>query len=849
MTDVEGSTRLWETAPEAMEQALRNHDSRLAAAVKVHGGTVIKSRGEGDSAFCVFTRTGQAAAAALEAQQALVSGNQPGGIHLRVRMAVHAGEAVERGGDFYGQAVNRCARLRAISHGGQILLTMAAAELVRDQLPSGASLRDLGEHVLRDIARPETVHQLIHPSLQADFPPLKATARRHHNLPAQLTRFIGRTREVEEVETLLGRHRLVTLVGPGGVGKTRLAIEASERIASNLAGDLWFVEMAHVIEANQIMRATASAVQVRDEPGRPIDELVAEKLASPETILALDNCEHLMPAMAIQVLAWLRAIPGLRVLATSREPLGVSGEKVFRLESLSEDQAVALFGERSGIHAESPANGKLVALICDRLDRLPLAIELAAARASSIPLDRILERLNARVPLPSAANIGASARQQTLRATVDWSYQLLEPQDRRLFRRLAIFANGFTLEGAEAVMAASADGLDVLEGIGRLVDKSLVRRGEGADGRFRYGFLQTVNEFALNKLIESSEEHDARRAHLEFMVSIAQQAVRNLLSHGQDAWLARVADEQENFRAAVTWGRANYPQLYRRLVGAVVEFWPSVGPLDEAFEWVNAAWRMQQEAIDEEQAVLDYTRAGILEQRGDYPAAKASNEKALEVWQAVGNKGRMAASYDRMGAILMMDGAVEEAAEMFDRALHLAKEVGDERMIARSTANLGAAILDDPLSRRRAADLLELGAKLMSIGGDVWGAANTHNNLGDLAMADGDYAKALASYRQSIVLMRPLGSRGRHMPSNIEGCAAVAAALEQHERAVRLASGSRALRDRQGVPVPTIQAKLIEDWVGPSKEALGPEAVAAAWKDGQEMSFDMLVDYALSDEP
>jgi class 3 adenylate cyclase len=471
-TDIEGSTRLWEQHPEAMEAALARHDALAATVIQQHDGILVKHRGEGDSLFAVFARAADAVTGAAMLQQVLNAEPWPAETPLRVRMALHTGDAALRERDYFGAAVNRCARLRAVAHGGQLLLSAATQELVRDSLPEGVSFRDLGEHRLRDLARPERVFQLLHPDLPADFPPLTSLNTLPNNLPQQVTSFIGREKEMAAVRRLLDTTRLLTLTGSGGTGKTRLTLQVAAELLEGDGDGVWLVELAPLAEPSLVPQAVATALGVREEPGRPLSQTLVGFLKPKRLLLLLDNCEHLLSACAELAGLLLRSCPGVQILATSREGLNIPGETTYRLpslslpdprqlptsvESLSQYEAVRLFIDRAAAAVPSFAvthqNAPAVAQLCVRLDGIPLAIELAAARVKALSVEQINGRITDMFRLLTGGSRTALPRQQTLRAAIDWSYDLLSEKEKILLRRLSVFAGGWTLEAAEQVCA------------------------------------------------------------------------------------------------------------------------------------------------------------------------------------------------------------------------------------------------------------------------------------------------------------------------------------------------------------------------------------------------------------
>jgi predicted ATPase/class 3 adenylate cyclase len=491
-TDIESSTRLWELDPQAMRVATVRHDRLIEKVAAQHDGTVVRPRGEGDSRFVVFDRAVDAVAAAYMVQRAFVSEEWATPEPLRVRMAIHLGDADSREGDYYGSAVNRCARLRAIGHGGQTLLSGAVADAVRGMLPADVSLRDLGLHRLKDLGVPERVWQLDHPVLPSEFPSLMSLDAERHNLPAQLSSFVGRETELAEVTELLERTRLLTLTGTGGVGKTRLALHTAAETVGRYSDGAWIVELAALMDPDLLAFAVAAAIRVRERAHEPVVETLINHLRTLRMLLVLDNCEHLVQPCAKLAARLLQTCPNLTILTTSREPLGIVGEVTWPVRPLSVPDtqptlaftdltragSVALFLDRARAampdFALTADNALAVAQVCRRLDGLPLAIELAAARVRVLSPKQIAERLDDCFRLLTNGGRTAPARQQTLRATLDWSHDLLTEAEQTLLRRLAVFVGGFELDAVPAITVDTPiDATESLDLIARLTDKSL----------------------------------------------------------------------------------------------------------------------------------------------------------------------------------------------------------------------------------------------------------------------------------------------------------------------------------------------------------------------------------------
>ena len=664
-TDVEGSTRLWEAHPQEMPGALAQHFRILGDAIEVLGGSAVSDTGDG--IFAVFPAPTAAVSAAVAAQRALVGASWGAVGPLRVRMGLHTGDADRAHRDFHGPEVNRCARLMATAHGGQVIVSEATYSLVRDNAPPGVTFLDLGEHRLKDLARAERIHQVIHPDLPAEFPPLRSLGAFPNNLPAELSSFIGRTVELAAVQEALSRTRLVTLTGAGGAGKTRLGLQvAADRIEHHPDG-VWFVDLAGLSDPRLVAQAVVSTLHLPEPAGRPALEALTTHLASRDLLILLDNCEHLITAAAELVDAVLRASPNVRFIATSREPLNVPGEATWRVPSLSlpeeapdaglggseESEAVALFVERARAadptFALTPERHLVVATICRRLDGLPLAIELAAARVRALSVEEIAARLNDRFSLLTGGARTALPRQRTLEAAVGWSYDLLAPDERRLFARLSVFAGTFDLAAVEAV--CSGDGIprdQVLDLLAKLVDKSLVSALH-VSGRSRYRLLETLRDYARNRLSESPDATTVRDAHTRWAVAFAEAAGAQVLGPEQSRWLEDIAASLDDLRAALEWTlEADDRQTGLRLMVGLRQWWP-IGALREARQWL---------------------------------------EKLLADPEAI-SPALLGQGLSLYGTVLMIHGEAERGIEIEERALALLRDAGDLRGAAWATHHLG----------------------------------------------------------------------------------------------------------------------------------------------------------------
>src|SRR5215217_8040505 len=590
-TDIEGSTALWERDRAAMQTAMDRHLVLLDAAIASHYGIHFKT--VGDAIQAAFPTAPDAVAAALDAQRALCQESWPESLGpLRVRVAVHTAAATPQDGDYLAPGLNRLARLLAAAHGGQVLLSLATQDLARDSLPPEASLRDLGEHPLRDLYRPERVFQLLYPDLPADFPPIRTLATHPNNLPLQPTPFLGREDQVRQVVGLVSRDdvRLLTITGPGGVGKTRVALQAAADLLEAFPDGTWFVDLSTLTDASMVPSTIADALGVHEE-GSGIANRLAAMLAGKRLLLVLDNVERVVDAASL-VADLLARAPGVKVLATSRTPLHAYGEREFPLppfpmpdlthlpsiEALSQYDAVRLFVERAQAvkpdFAVTNANAPAVAEICHRLDGLPLAIELAAARIKVLPPQALLKRLEQRLPLLTGGAQTLPARQQTMRDTIAWSHDLLSSEQQTVFRRLAVFAGGCTIDAAEAVAGAEGT-LDVFGIMAALVDESLLRQEEGLEGEPRFRMLETVREYGLEQLERNGEGEETRNRLAAWSLILSQQTAPDDYFGNMSSWsVARVGEELPNLRAAITWllARGEATRALRLLVAAE-DYW------------------------------------------------------------------------------------------------------------------------------------------------------------------------------------------------------------------------------------------------------------------------------------
>jgi predicted ATPase/class 3 adenylate cyclase/DNA-binding CsgD family transcriptional regulator len=685
LTDVEGSTQLWEAGEGAAAAAIARHYELLAAAVTLHGGVRPEEQGEGDSVVGAFARASDAVAAALDAQRALADEPWPTGIDLRVRMAIHTGEAQLRDPrNYFGTTIIRCARLRAIAHGGQTLISRATFDVVAGHEPEGVTLRDLGSHHLKDLSRPEHVFQLCHEDLADDFAPLRSLDRHAHNLPVQLTALVGRDSELADLQATFDTTRLLTLTGAGGCGKTRLALQLAADVADRFRAGTWWIELAPVVAPELVSRAVAQALGLREEEGRPMAETLAEQLAGLDILLVVDNCEQVLDATATLLDELLRAAPGLHVVATSREPLGIPGETTWRVPSLEAPTATELFAVRAAKarpgFAPDADELNAVARISRRLDGKPHANELAAARTRMMSPARIAAALDEGFRVLTGGARTVMPRQQTLEACIGWSHNLLDDDERTLFRRLAVFAGGFTLDAAEVVAADEAlDVYAVLDLVSRLVDKSLIQV-EPAEGRYR--LLDTIRLFARERLADAGEGDIVRQRHLGYFLDFVERAEPALAVEDGPTWLAQLDVEHDNLRVAMEWADASHEHTaFLRLVTALTLFFELRGHLAEGGRWFARALAGDPEERSVVRARALWGAAHVAVYGYDYETATVCATEALAMGEELGDEWAMARALNTIG-YLQLWSEPEPARGSLARSAELGRKIGDNWSLA-----------------------------------------------------------------------------------------------------------------------------------------------------------------------
>lgn len=752
LADVEGSTRLWETQPEQMTAAFARLDRALADLIVAHGGARPVEQGEGDSFVLAFARASDAVQCALELQRAPLA-------PIRLRIGIHTGEVQLRDpedrANYIGPTINKTARLRDLGHGGQTLLSGATEILVEDILPADAWLSDLGRHELRGVSRPERVVQLCHPDLRNEFPPLrtpKSTAAGH--LPAQLTSFVGRGAEIDEVRRILADNRLVTVAGAGGAGKTRLAVEVAGRLVAEFSGGVWYVDLAPITDPDLVPVAMGAALGLPDQPGRSMTDAIARFAGERHMLVVLDNCEHLLDACAELVAGLLGACPGLTLLATSREPIGVDGEVIWKVPSLSlADEAIELFTDRARRarpdFTVTKDNVDVVREICRRLDGMPLAIELAAARVRALSLDEIVGSLNDRFRLLTGGSRIAVRRQQTLRASVDWSHALLSEPERVLFRRLAAFLGGFDLDAAQAIAGGTdVERYQVLDQLALLVDKSLVV-AENTSGRTRYRLLETVRQYALEKLGESGEADRVRSRHRDYYAAMA----ARLEVPAQSGHMQRVEQaetEIDNLRAAFAWSRENCDNaLVLRLASSLQPLWLTRGHVREGLTWLETAL---QDESSRSVAPAAWVRAfaamttilGWMGTSGNVEEA----EQALAIAHRDGDSALLGWALIARGCASLHD--IDIAGRYFAEAADLARETGDLWMLSQVLGRQANAEVISGDATVTAAAAAEEALQVADTIGDRFISRHCRWVLGIVRFIQGDLAGAGAPFREVV---------------------------------------------------------------------------------------------------
>lgn len=782
-TDIEGSTRLWETNPAEMGLAFPLQEKILRETIKKHAGYPYKMIG--DAFQAAFSSAQDALASAVEVQREIASqiwGETP----IRIRMALHTGVTEERGDDYVGPVLNRAARLLAAGHGGQILLTQATAELVLDLLPNDLRLKDLGVHRLRDLVRPDHIFQVIGPGLQDNFPPLKTVDILPNNLPFQLTSFIGREKEKAALRSLLVSKgtRLVTLTGSGGIGKTRLSLQIAADLLDQYPDGAWFVELASVSNPDHVPKIVANVLDVVEVISKPLITSLVDFLQTKKMLLILDNCEHLVDASASLADTLLRTCPNLTILVSSREILGIGGEVPFRVPSLAQPdihhlpsymdlagfEAVRLFVERAQTASSdfvlTEENGPLVAQVVNCLDGIPLAIELAAARVRLLSLAQIATRLDNVFRLLIGGSRAALPRHQTLRAMIDWSYDLLSTKERILLRRLSIFSGGWTLEAAEGICADGDWGPNdqsiqpeaILELLSQLADKSLIIQYEASSPDMRYRMMEPIRQYAHEKIAEQKESERMRSGHLSYFMNFAETSEPFLRTNTQVAWLNRLADDLDNLRLALDWGLENDLEAALRLAAALFWFWHIRGLGTEGIRWLELGLTAEEDfpgsPLVRAKALL--AQGALISQHEKPQRAKPILEESLAIYLTLDPEHRsgLANAYRWQATLAQRTRNHAKAEAMAQKAIDIFSDLNDRFGISEC---LPLLIKQGSASKEIKRIYLQVLALKREIG-DIDGIAFTLQILSGLAFEEGDHQNASIWLDESLERFREVGN-------------------------------------------------------------------------------------------
>ncbi len=864
-TDIEGSARLWEENPDAMAMALARHDTLLHDIFSTHGGDVFKTMG--DSVLVAFDKPAPALFAVIQAQRALLAEDWETAKPVRVRAAMHRGPAEQRDGDYFGPTLNRTSRLLSAGHGGQTLISRAARENL--VLPDGVALRDLGERRLRDLTRPERIFQLVASDLPDGFPPLRSLEVSPNNLPAQLTTFVGREREVAEVTKLVGSSRLLTLTGPGGTGKTRLSLQVAADLIETFADGAWLVELATLSDAALVPATVAAALGVREDAERSIEDSLLEFLRTKKLLLLLDNCEHLVAACAQLAERLLRSAPHLRILASSREALAVTGETTFAVPSLSTPDffmkprtrsnllaklggfdAIRLFAERAS--ATQPGftlteeNVLTVARICWRLDGIPLAIELAAARLKMLSPDEILRRLENRFHLLTGGARTALPRQQTLTALIDWSYELLSEKESALLRRLCVFGRGRSLRAIEEV--CSGDGLEeweILDLLQQLIDKSLVTAEHTDEGDARYFLLESVWLYARDKLAASGEGPRVRSRHLDYFLRLAEEAETKLTGAEQTQWIEKLAAEHGNLQLALEWS-AECPEAVERglcLAGSLLRYWEVRSHLREGREhYATLLARPEAAAHTKARAKALGGAARLAWFQDDDGAARGLFTQAIALRRELGDEREAAHLQGLLGFVEWSDDNSAAARAHFENAAAVGQALGDQPLLATALSGLGS-LFGSKGDHARARALKEESLAIYRKIGDKWVIGLITASLSRAVIAQGDFDAARTFLAESAAIAEELGNEWT-IAYLLENFADIALATDDAAKAARLFGAAAVLRERLGLSLGSAERAGHDQTVAKMREKLGEE-FTRIWQEGKALSIDEALQLAM----
>ena len=862
-TDIEGSTRLLQRlGGSRYGSVLREHHRIMRNAISACSGVEVKT--EGDSFFAVFPRAGDAITAVVQAQRALAAHAWPDGDAVKVRMGIHTGQVETVDGEYIGLDVHRAARISAAAHGGQVLLSDAVGALARSHLPPDVTLVDLGEHSLKDLDRTEHLLQLVIAGLRSEFPPVRTPSTRLHKLPPETSSFIGRERELARAGELLAGTRLLTLTGPGGTGKTRLAVQLARTTAPAFGDGVAFVPLAPISDPELVAPTVRQAVAVAEVVGQSAIDTLVERLHDRDVLLVLDNFEQLLPAVPV-VAQLLARTDRLKLIVTSRAALHLSSEQELAvppldvpavdeaddLDALSQSDAVALFMQRARTirpdFALSTANARAIVEICARLDGLPLAIELAASRVKLLPPQALLDRLEHRLDLLQSSTADRTDRQRTLRGAIDWSYELLGTKERGLFRRLAIFVGGWRLEDAERVIVAAGRlDLDILEGHGQLVDHSLLRQVETANGEARFSMLETIREFGLEKLAETGELSATAEAHAQHFAELAQQAEPHLT--GGPEWLDRLEIEQANIRAALDWLGRHEIVDGLDAAGRLWRFWHLRGHLREGSRLTAGLLARPvpegpDGAIARARALIGH--AGLTYWQLDYETARRSYEEAIEIAHEVGDRRLELDGLYSLGYVRAIEADWDGALTAYAEAEAIYREMGDP--LGEAWAMMGRGMVTTLRGDHEAAvPILEATEARFEALNDGFGARNTisvkERALMQLGRLDETRRINLDFIRRSHADQDPTA-----LSAALLDAASLAALDGRHERAARLiGAAERIVEVSGGQPPPELVNRIEPRPI--LRQAMDEDVLERLLAEGRRLTAEDAVAEALAGE-
>ena len=856
-SDIEGSTRLVQeldspTYPKLLEQ----HHHLLRTEFEAHGG--IERGTQGDGFLVIFKDPSSAVSAAVAVQRSLQAFPWPEGADVRVRIGIHTGAGTLGGDDYVGVDVNVAARIAAAAHGGQILISQATRALTERTLGEDVEFQDLGEHHLKGLNRPERLHQVIIKGLNAEFPPLRSLDGGKAHVPPRFTSFVGRAQDIAELRRLLADNRLITMVGPGGSGKTALAIELARSVASEFVDGVWFVDLAPLTDAALVIPTVARTLGLVDQPDRPTIHALKDHLRDRQLLLLLDNFEHLLVAGNV-VKDLLIDAPRVKVVITSRSVLNLYGEQDFPVAPLGlpdsrawshlsqpeEYGAIQLFIERA--QAANPAfsiskeNAEAVSEICIRLDGLPLAIELAASRVRHLAPAEILVRLQEHLPLLGAP-VDVPARQRTLSGTIQWSYELLNSSEQRLFTRLAVAVGGCTLEAAEAIANPGNElGIETLAGISSLVDQSLVRRSQSA-GMSRFGMLETIRDFGRVHLEAEGSLEETKRRHLRYYCDLAERAEPHFFSTDSLPWVDRFETEHGNIRAALSHAlELSDAESGLRLGAAMWRFWFLRGYLREGRAWLESVLALESTAGSPSGAKAYTGLGGLTYWLSDADATERAYAAAARFYQQAGDQPAEAEALYNLAFVPVMRNDLVKANRQFAASMNLASRVGRSDVVAWGQLALGVAtVASEPL---HALTSLEEALKYFQAEGDLFHTANALRGIAEANRRLGQHRAGQAALTEALRLF----ADARVLPyivATLEGIAVFESATGRHLDAVRVMGAVASLKERTGTASSPLAQMDPIDVEGLARDALGNEAVDQALGEGQQMSLEAAVDYA-----